>query len=387
MTQDQLSSEIFGDGGAPRDRTGRQRRPRRERGGPSLLRRLLVLGLAACLIGGGVFLGYSMVRPVIDKMTASKDFSGPGTGAVSFQVKEGESGGAIASRLTEAGVIKSSEAFVKAAAANPKQANAIQPGTYKLKKEMKAADAIAVLADPKQRSVPRVTIPEGLWASEIYTRLAKATGHPVADYTAAAKDTAALGLPASAKGNVEGYLFPSTYEFGKDTPAAAQLKAMVAKSKAVLAESGLPEAQWERAVVIASIVEAEAKGEADRPKVARVIINREQNKGAPNYGLLQFDSTVSYGVKRRGVTTTDAERKDDNPYNTYVHPGLPAGPISNPGEKSLKAGAQPANGPWLFFVAVNPISGETKFATTTGEHQKNVLEFQRWCQAHPGVCN
>ncbi|XVX21798.1 endolytic transglycosylase MltG [Actinomycetota bacterium] len=387
MTQDHLSSEIFGDGAAARDRTGRARRPRRDRQGPSLLRRLLVLGLAACLIGGGVFLGYSMVRPVIDKMTASKDFSGPGTGSVSFKVNEGESGGAIAGRLTEAGVIKSSEAFVKAAAANPKQANAIQPGTYTLKKEMKAADAIAILADPKQRSVSRVTIPEGLWASEIYPRLAKATKRPVADYTKAAKDADALGLPESAKGNVEGYLFPSTYEFEPSMTAAAQLKAMVDKSKAVLKESGLPEKDWERAVIIASLVESEARGEADRPKVARVIVNREQNKGAPNYGLLQFDSTVNYATQRRGVTTTDAERKADNPYNTYKRPGLPAGPISNPGEKSLKAGANPADGPWLYFVTVNPETGETKFATSDAEHQRNVREFQSWCQAHPGVCN
>jgi UPF0755 protein len=139
-------------------------------------------------------------------------------------------------------------------------------------------------------------------------------------------------------------------------------------------------------MIVASIVEAEANQKADLAKVARVIDNRVANQGPPNFGLLQFDSTVSYGVKRRSITTTDKERGDSNPWNTYVHKGLPIGPISNPGATSIEAAAHPASGTWLFFVAVNPETGETRFANTLAEHQQNVALFQAWCQDHPGKC-
>jgi len=85
-------------------------------------------------------------------------------------------------------------------------------------------------------------------------------------------------------------------------------------------------------------------------------------------------------VQKRAVTTTDAERATVNAWNTYTKDGLPSTPIANPGVESLQAAAAPATGSWLFFVAVNPATGETKFATTQAEHDKYVAEFQAWCQ-------
>ena len=114
------------------------------------------------------------------------------------------------------------------------------------------------------------------------------------------------------------------------------------------------------------------------PKVARVLDNRLA-KGM----LLQLDTTVNYANGKSGLTTTPQDRQNPSPYNTYLHPGLPPGPISNPGEEALRAVLAPAQGGWLYFVVVNPDTGETRFAATAEEHQQNVALFQQWLRAHP----
>ena len=344
-------------------------------------RRGLVLLVVLALLGGAGYLGYTVLKPLL--AGSSNDYPGPGTDSVAFVVKDGDTGRVMASNLEKAGVIKTAKVFVDAFTAEPKSA-AIQPGEYTLKKEMKAADVLAILVDPKNRQVPKVTIREGLWAQEIYVVLSKATGKPVSDYEAAAKDAVALGLPTSAKGNLEGYLFPATYEFSSKNSAAEQLRTMVAKTVSEMTKLGISPEQAPRILTIASIIEAEASRAEDRPKVARVVLNR---LALPM--RLQLDSTVSYGVKHRAITTTDAERADKNPWNTYVNDGLPSGPISNPGISSLTAALNPVAGPWLYFVATNPAYGETKFATTQAEHDRNVAEFQAWCQKpeNAGKCS
>jgi UPF0755 protein len=361
-------------------RSGRSERSRRPSHKPSPWRRLLVIVLALAVIGGGLAVSYTYLRPVIEGVFEANDYPGPGSGEVEFRVEQGDSGLTIAEGLVKADVVKSSKAYLDAAKSDPKSTG-IQPGTYQLKKQMSAQEALAVLIDPKHRITTDVTIREGLWASEVYDALSKQTGLPVADYEKAAKDGAALGLPDSAKGNVEGYLFPAVYSFEPATRAKDQLKQMVAQSVKRLKALGVEPAQMEHAVIVASLVEAEARREEDRPKVARVIENRTAKKMP-----LQLDSTVNYAVGKHGITTTDEDRASKSPYNTYVRLGLPPGPIGNPGESAIKAAVAPADGTWLFFVTVDPDTGETKFATTYAEHQKYVLEFQAWCQAHKGTC-
>lgn len=342
----------------------------------------LVVALTV-LVGGG-FAAYHFIGPAIDKFVATSDYPGPGSSTTDVEVAEGQSGAEIAATLANAGVIKTSQAFVDAAGRAPDLAKAIQPGTYTLKKEMAAKDALEWLANPAHRTAPRVTIPEGLWASDIYARLSKATGVPVKDYERAAKNTKALGLPAAAKGNVEGWLFPSTYEFPKKSTAADQLKVMVTKAVEVMSAEKIPQSEWERTMILASIVESEAGSSNDRRKVARVFINRLEQPSAGTVGKLDSDATVSYGAKRRAVAPTEEERNDEsNPYNTKLHKGLPPGPISNPGQDSIDAVVHPADGPWFYFVTVNPDTGETKFAVTYAEHERNSLQFQQWCKDNP----
>lgn len=388
MTEPHLDEALFGD--ADRHEPSLTRREHRRRLRPSRGRRarkLVVLLAAAAIVVGAGYAAYGVLRPVVAGLTASNDYEGPGTGEAQVTINEGDSGRAIGQILEKAGVVKTSKAFVDAAAEDPRAAS-IQPGTYTLRKQMPARDALAALAEGGGRAgVPRVTIPEGLRATEVMARLSTSTGVPLADYQAAAKDPAALGLPASAKGNIEGYLFPSTYEFGAKVTAQQQLRTMVSKAVEELTKAGVAEADMERTMIVASIVEGEVNGDADRAKVARVIENRLRTKGPPNYGLLQMDSTVHYAVKKRGrAGTTEADRQTPSPYNTYKVQGLPPGPINSPGAASIEAAANPAEGPWLFFVTVNPTTGETRFAATGQEHQANVNLFNQWCRDNPGKC-
>ena len=131
---------------------------------------------------------------------------------------------------------------------------------------------------------------------------------------------------------------------------------------------------------MAALVQREAGSTADMPKIARVFFNRI-DKGM----LLQSDATVAYGTGHTNtVWTTAAERADpNNLYNTYVHAGLPYGPIGNPGEDAIKAAIAPADGPWLYFVPINLQSGETVFSETLAQHNAAVAQLHAWCQASP----
>jgi UPF0755 protein len=391
MTEPHLEHSIFGghqdvgdeSSGPVRSRAEarRQRRKPRRRG-----RRFGVLVVALAIVAVAAVAAYTVLRPIVDGFLESNDYPGPGSGQVEVVVHDGDSGRAIAQSLEKAGVVKTSKAYLDAAAKD-KRASSIQPGSYTFKEQMTAQGALAVLVNPANRHVPRVTIREGLWKNEVFAALAKGTGVPVNDYQAAAKDPAALGLPAEAKGNLEGWLFPSTYEFPTKATAAEQLKTLVAKTGAVLDKAGVAEQDRERVLTVASIVEGEVSGEADRGKVARVVENRLASHGPPNYGLLQMDSTVHYAVQKRGKAgTTNADRQSTSPYNTYKVQGLPPGPINSPGAASIEAAAHPAQGSWLFFVTVDPDTGETKFATTQAEHDSNVREFQAWCREHTDRC-
>ena len=378
MKERHLEASIFTDEAQTRHSDQRRRAHRRRGRG---MRRLIVLLVALALVVGTGIAAVLVLRPMFASITASNDYVGSGSGTVSVVVHSGDVGRTIGAALEKVGVVKTAKAFVDAAKANP-ESGSIQPGTYTLHHHMSAVSALAILLDPANRTVPRITIREGLWVSEVISALSAGTGRPLADYTHALKDPAALGLPAGARGKVEGYLFPSTYEFETGATAAEQLHTMVAKSIEELTKFGVTPDRMQGVLTIASFVEAEASGSADRPKVARVIDNR---LAKPMF--LQLDSTVSFISQRRGkVGTTDAERRSPSPYNTYLHAGLPPGPIDSPGLSAMTAAVNPTPGPWIYFVAVNPDTGETRFAVDAAGHAANEKLFLKWCSGHPHKC-
>nr|WP_269330369.1 endolytic transglycosylase MltG [Kineosporia babensis] len=292
-------------------------------------------------------------------------------------IPEGASGRVMAQELADKGVVKTPVAFIDAVAADKRGAG-IQPGNYNLKLEMSAAGALDILADPANRIVAKVTIPEGTRLADALNVIAKKLDLDPKELRAAA-ESGDIGLPKAAKGNLEGFLYPATYEFGPDVTAESALAQMVKRGQQTYDKLGIPDNKLRKVVIEASLLEAEAGTEQYMGKVARVIENRVQS------GMnLQFDSTVSYATGKFNVTTTPQDRESNSPYNTYKFPGLPAGPISNPGEAALAAALNPTPGKWKFFVTTNPDTGETKFANDFAQHQVYVKEFQAWLQANPG---
>jgi uncharacterized YceG family protein len=324
----------------------------------------------------GIVVGGQKLLTLIDP--SSRDFTGQGTGTVEIRVRDGDTLSDIARTLVDAGVVASTGPFITAAEANAESVG-IQPGVYGLRQQMSGQAALDLMLDPAARRLSRITLPEGLTVQRTLARLAEATGIPEADFQAAIADPVALGLPAYANGTLEGFLFPATYDVEPDDAPADILKAMVARSVQVLDEMQIPVEQRLTLVTKASLVQAEAGSVEDMGKVARVLENRLADGMA-----LQLDTTVNYANNKGGITTTAADRANPSPYNTYVHPGLPPGAISNPGEDALRAVLAPTPGEWRFFVVVDPDTGETRFGVTADEHQQNVLLFQQWLRENPG---
>ncbi|MFC5835818.1 endolytic transglycosylase MltG [Nonomuraea insulae] len=208
----------------------------------------------------------------------------------------------------------------------------------------------------------KVTIRAGLRLADLLDLLARTTGKPVESFAQAVRDDKALGLPSYAKGRLEGFAYPGTYEYTASSTPTEILAAMVARFRESAERLGL---ESERAVIIASLVQAESPSEADMPKVSRVIHNRLA-RGM----FLQLDSTVLYGLGRYGTKATLKDVKSKSPYNTYRRRGLPPGPITNPGEAALKAALHPATGPWLHFVVIDPKNGTLDYATSQAELTK-----------------
>jgi len=242
-----------------------------------------------------------------------------------------------------------------------------------------------VLINPANQIKTTVTIPEGMRAVNIVRTLGEKTLIPESAYAKALKDTAALGLPSYANGNAEGYLFPDTYEVTPHETALSVLQQMVQRFKAEAASINLPAAARHahftkaQVIVVASLIQAEAGRLSDFGKISRVIDNR-----LIAHMPLQLDSTVFYALKEYGIQADGRQTQVRSPYNTYLHTGLPPGPIDSPGDAAIKAALHSEHGPWLYFVTVNPKTHLTKFATTKAQFNVYLNELQQWEAAHPG---
>lgn len=353
---------------------------------------LAVLLALAVLVGGGWFAATKGYAKYMD-WRQTDDYIGAGKDDIQITVPTGASLSEIGSILVKAEVVRSSKAFKNAAAKEPKSTT-IQPGTYKLKTHLPASSAIAMLIDLRNKVVKRVVVREGLRLSAAVKVLAKGTGLTQDQFNAALKDPTKLGLPAYAANNPEGFLFPDSYEVADAPDALTVLKSMTAEYTQVAGSMNLESRAAAlgltplQVLTVASLVEAEVNRAEDRPKVARAIYNRLQGKTATGAVMkLQLDSTVIYANNLEGkLTTTNEQRAIKSPYNTYVVDGLPPGPINAPGKAAIEAALNPAEGDWIYWVVVNPDTGETKFGSTLAEHEKNVNEFQAWCQANKGKC-
>ncbi|GAA2996906.1 endolytic transglycosylase MltG [Streptosporangium longisporum] len=225
-----------------------------------------------------------------------------------------------------------------------------------------------------------LTVKEGRRLSQILKQLSAATGRPAAEFERAAEDGRALGLPAYAKGRLEGFAFPGTYEVSPTSSPGEILAAMVTRFDRAAEDGDLVDGARRvgrtplEILIIASIVQAESADRRDMPKISRVVHNRLDHRPEMT---LQLDSTLMYGLNRFGGRVSREDLASRSPYNTYRRLGLPPGPICSPGADAIEAALKPDAGPWMYFVTTDPKKGVTKFADSESEFLKLVEEYDR----------
>ncbi len=334
------------------ERPGPSHHRRRRRQGPG--RRLFAVLLTLVVLGGllaGVFYGGRAIMGAFSSFSTDvPDYEGSGRGSVEIRINSGDTASDIATALLESDVIASERAFQNAATANP-DSRAIQPGLYSVRMEMSAEAALQLLLDPASRVTDLVTIPEGFTVEQVLPVLAEATDIALGDYQAAAGDVAGIGLPGYARGRLEGFLYPSTYELDPEQGATQVLQSLTTQFTTTAGQLQLEERAPSlgltpyEVVVVASMIQSESRIDSERPMIARVIYNRLA-QGIP----LGIDATSAYELNKPGTELTTEDLQNDTPYNTRINLGLPPTPISNPGEASLEAALSPAVGPWIYYV-------------------------------------
>ncbi|MCK2036828.1 endolytic transglycosylase MltG [Microbacterium sp. SSW1-49] len=344
---------------------------------------LVALIIVLVIVGGIAATGVWVMSTYGDKITEAMGWGEPkdwedglATGEALVTISEGDTGAPVSTKLFEAGVTKTDGVFYDYLVAEAPDLT-FYPGVYKLQKKMTAAAAAEALQNPDNKMENTVSMSEGGTIVSSLPSMAESLGLPLADFEAAVKDPSAYGVDAQ---NLEGWLFPAVYTFDPEVTAVQVIQRMVDRTRQALTEAGVPDADAERVLTIASIIQREGRTD-DFAKVSRVIQNRLDIDMK-----LQMDSTAQYGYGslHEGVVSSSAEAlADQNDWNTYVITGLPATPIASPSFAAIDAAMHPADGPWLYFVTINLATGETQFSETYEEHQAGIEKWQAWCRDNP----
>lgn len=289
----------------------------------------------------------------------------PTGAAIRVIVPKGASFATATDSLEKAGIVHYPLFFRILARAKGDDRN-IKPGTYLLKRGTPWTEILSAL-NGGHGIVNTITIPEGFSLNQIVPLLARTLQVPVDSVRTAVRDTTLrrrLDIPTP---DLEGYLFPDTYAFPDGTSARQAVGEMVRRFE----REWKPD--WSRQlstlamnrhdiVTLASIIEEEAKRPEERPVISAVYHNRLRERM-----LLQADPTVQYALGRHTPRLMYKDLQVKSPYNTYVHAGLPPGPIASPGGASLVAALNPAKVSYRYFVAHS--DGHHEFSTTLAEHE------------------
>ena len=333
-------------------------------GGTGILRKLV---LAALLL---FLLGVVVVGAV--GVWASRHVDPPGEpGAeVTVTIPRGSSTAAIADILHGEGVITNTTVFRYYV--RFKDAGGFLAGDFVFRRRQSMGDVVAVLEDgPLRPPSVNVTIPEGLTLGQVAARIeSKLEGRSAERFLDVARSGGVRSkFQPPEVASLEGLLLPETYSVEEREDEEALLRRMVADLDAVATELGYDDAPSRvgltpyQTIIVASLVEAEAQVEHERPMVARVLYNRLAQDHA-----LELDATVYYALGRApGDDAPGFDRSVDSPYNTYRYKGLPPTPIIMPGRASLAAAIEPDPGDWFYYVAVPGCTGEHVFAETLAE--------------------
>jgi len=291
----------------------------------------------------------------------------------------------IATELQSAGVIRSADAFVLWHYLRHKRS--LKAGEYLFEKTATALDVHRRLVHGDVY-FHTVVIPEGFNIFDIAQAIQNAgLGSSEEFLKVATSDTALIADLAPDARTLEGYLFPNTYEFTRMQTMQEMAAAMVKQFRQVAHEIGLttdvkmtdvkstdaPGNDVQQTVILASIIEKETAAAEERPLVASVYYNR-----MAKHGELQADPSVIYAELLQGSYSGALHHADmqfNSDYNTYTHPGLPPGPIGNPGKSSLEAAMHPADTDYFYFVSNG--NGHHRFAHSLEEHNKNVAAYRK----------
>ncbi len=344
-------------------RKGPPRRRRKRRLRPWLVAAAATVSVALVAAGWGLF------------AWAERELERPrGTGTVELAIERGAPMTAILNQLAAAGVI-GDPLLARLHLDYRRPGETLQAGEFRFEQPMSTVDALDRVIRGEVVTYP-VTVVEGLTLRETAESLAGDGFGNLEAFLEAMSSPRLIADFDPAAESLEGYLFPDTYAFPRGTDEAEIVEAMVRNFRRrveghldATASHGL---DLRGLVTLASIVEKEAGAIEERPVVSAVFHNR-LDRGIGLYA----DPTIIYALKLAGTWDGNLRRRDlelDSPYNTYVHPGLPPGPICSPGEHSLRAAAAPADAPYLYFVSRN--DGTHVFAETLAEHNRNVARWQ-----------
>ena len=302
---------------------------------------------------------------------------------VIVQIPHGASRRTAAHILKHRGVIRSAIAFEIYARRHPKRT--LVAGAYFFDQPLAGKEVFWKLANGEIYEQP-FTVHEGDTILDIANNLEAAKYMKAREFLNAANDATQIQDIAPGAKSLEGFLYPATYDVPYQTSAADLTNMMVRKFRETMQriasdrlDPQIPGTPLLSVITLASLVEAETPKPDERPLVAGVYANR-LHKGM----LLQCDPTVIYALKRADLYKPPLTLRDlryDSPYNTYVHTGLPPGPIGNPGETAIRAALAPAPTDYLYFVANT--QGGHFFAGTLAEHNKNVAKYHRLLDGDP----
>lgn len=335
----------------------------------SARRFLLALPLlfAAAAAGTGAFLLRSL-----SAVTGSEQ-------NIPFQVEPGVNLGTIARDLEREHLVRHAWAF-EALARWRGLAGELRAGEYDLSPRLSAGEILERIAEGRVRTY-RIVIPEGLTAVEVARRLEEKGLADAGAFLAAVRSQELVDELEVEGESLEGYLFPETYQLARGLPAAEIARTLVAQFHAIWPEiaPGSEELGLSmlETVTLASIVEKETGAPEERSLIAAVFHNRLRR------GMrLETDPTVIYGIPDFDGNLRRTHLEDtQNPYNTYQIPGLPPGPIANPGADALRAAVQPGDASYLYFVSRN--DGTHEFSSSYANHAEAVDRFQRRGRRQP----
>src|SRR5579859_2914254 len=357
------------------------------------MRRVAIAFLILILLAGafGLWLRSELRRP----------YRGYSQAQIFVDIPRGTPRWKIVDLLQQNGVIHSRVAFIALSFRHRRRV--LQAGEYLFNQPMTPRQVFDQIAGG-HIFVHVVVIPEGWTMFDIANELARQGLTTKEDFLRVARDPSPVRDIAPHAPSLEGFLFPSTYQFSRNATPKEIAETMVrqfreewSKLQAVApppptpdpiatghsvpraAGSVVPPLSTEQLVTLASLVERETPQPSERPMVASVFYNRLK-LGVP----LQCDPTVQYALDLAGKPTLKVTPEDlhvPSPYNTYLHRGLPPGPIANPGDASLRAVVNPAHTHYLYFVAND--SGGHFFASTPEEHNRNVVRYRRLLQGLP----